>query len=224
MKPELRKEIDELINNNRVVLFMKGAREMPRCGFSARVVEILDQVLDEYRAIDVLSRPDIWKGVREYTNWPTIPQLYVDGHFVGGCDIVSDLASSGELYGTLGVERPSAAPAQSSSSHHEPPAVPIAPPQSAGPVQTKMESRLREAFDPSHLDVVNESYKHSVPADAESHFKVTVISDAFDGREAVERHRAVQQALGEKLGKAVHALSIEAWTPREWARRGRSTD
>jgi BolA protein len=87
-----------------------------------------------------------------------------------------------------------------------------------------MESRLREAFDPSHLDVVNESYKHSVPADAESHFKVTVISDAFDGREAIDRHRAIQQALGENLGKAVHALSIEAWTPLEWARRCRSMD
>jgi monothiol glutaredoxin len=224
MQPEIRKELDELINNNRVVLFMKGAREMPRCGFSGRVVEILNQVLDDYQTIDVLSRADIWKGVREYTNWPTIPQLYVDGRFIGGCDIVQDLAVSGELYKTLGVERPSGGPATSNTSHHEPPPVPVAPPQSAGPVQTEMESKLREAFDPSQLDVVNESYLHSVPADAESHFKVTVISDAFDGREAVERHRAVQQALGEKLGKAVHALSIEAWTPQEWDRRGRSTE
>ena len=97
----LRSTLDDLIGTRRAVLFMKGPRQSPRCGFSARVVAILDEVLDDYESVDVLARPDIWQAIKEYSNWPTIPQLYVDGKFVGGCDIVQEMAASGELYRAL---------------------------------------------------------------------------------------------------------------------------
>jgi len=99
-------EIDDLVKNNPVVLFMKGSPQMPQCGFSATVVGILDDVLAGYHTVDVLSRPEIRDGIKEYTQWPTVPQLYVNGEFVGGCDIISEMAGTGELYETLGVELP----------------------------------------------------------------------------------------------------------------------
>ncbi len=109
LEPEFRLELDRLIKDNRVVLFMKGNPQAPQCGFSAKVVGILDELLEDYQTVDVLSRPEIRNGIKEYSNWPTIPQLYVDGEFVGGCDIVQDLASSGELLQTLGVQVPEVA-------------------------------------------------------------------------------------------------------------------
>ena len=103
---ELRSKLDQLMKDHRVVLFMKGNPQAPQCGFSAKVVGVLDELLEDYQTVDVLSRPEIRNGIKEYSNWPTIPQLYVNGEFVGGCDIVLDLASSGELLQTLGVEIP----------------------------------------------------------------------------------------------------------------------
>jgi monothiol glutaredoxin len=94
--------IDALVKSDKVVLFMKGSRGAPQCGFSATVVGILDQYLPDYTTVDVLSDPAIRDGVKEYASWPTIPQLYIDGEFVGGCDIVRELEESGELEQTLG--------------------------------------------------------------------------------------------------------------------------
>lgn len=105
LSPETRARIESLIGSDRVVLFMKGSRAMPQCGFSARVVQILDRLLPEYTTVDVLQDPEIRLGIKEYASWPTIPQLYVDGEFVGGCDIVSEMAADGELEKTLGVAR-----------------------------------------------------------------------------------------------------------------------
>jgi len=102
----LRQELDELTRGNQVVLFMKGNRRFPQCGFSARVVGILDDVLDEYVTVDVLSRPDVRSAIKEYSDWPTLPQLYIQGEFVGGCDIITEMAGSGELYTALGIELP----------------------------------------------------------------------------------------------------------------------
>ena len=96
-----RSRIRSLIESDRVVLFMKGHREAPQCGFSATVVRILDQMLPDYSTVDVLSEPAIREGIKAYSSWPTIPQLYVDGEFVGGCDIVVEMAESGELEKTL---------------------------------------------------------------------------------------------------------------------------
>ena len=97
MDDSTREQIQSTIDENRVVLFMKGSRLFPQCGFSAQVVNILKQLSVEFRDINVLSDPDVRQGIKEFSNWPTIPQLYVDGKFVGGCDIVSDLHESGKL-------------------------------------------------------------------------------------------------------------------------------
>ncbi len=102
----VQQEIDELVKNNPVVLFMKGTPQMPQCGFSATVIGILEDVIDDYHTVDVLSRPEIRDGIKEYTQWPTVPQLYVKGEFVGGCDIITEMAGTGELYETLGVQLP----------------------------------------------------------------------------------------------------------------------
>ncbi len=100
--------IQKLIAANRVVLFMKGNRGMPQCGFSARVVEILDEYLPDYATVDVLRDPEIRQGIKEFASWPTVPQLYVGGEFVGGCDIVTEMHDGDELGGMLGVTRPRA--------------------------------------------------------------------------------------------------------------------
>ena len=97
-----KKRIEGLIGSDRVVVFMKGNRRTPQCGFSAQVVQILDAHLPAYTTVDVLQDPEVRQGIKEFTNWPTIPQLYVDGEFVGGCDIVTEMEQSGELEPLLG--------------------------------------------------------------------------------------------------------------------------
>ncbi len=99
-----RQRIDEIIASNDVVLFMKGNREAPQCGFSSTVVGILNSFVADYATADVLADPAVREGIKEYSQWPTIPQLYVRGEFIGGCDIVQELAASGELAQSLGVE------------------------------------------------------------------------------------------------------------------------
>lgn len=103
MDPQTASLIETNINQHSVVLFMKGTRHAPQCGFSARVVQILDSLLPEYQTLDVLSDPRLRDGIKEYSSWPTIPQLYVKGEFIGGCDIVSELFETGELEQKLGV-------------------------------------------------------------------------------------------------------------------------
>jgi monothiol glutaredoxin len=89
--------IDELVKQHRVLLFMKGDRRVPQCGFSATVVQILDSLLPEYTTVDVLEDDAIRQGIKSYSSWPTIPQLYVDGEFQGGCDILMEMFEAGEL-------------------------------------------------------------------------------------------------------------------------------
>ena len=93
----LRTRISGLVTQNPVVLFMKGTRRSPQCGFSAQVVSILDELVPEYETVDVLSSAEMRDGIKEFSQWPTIPQLFVNGEFVGGCDIVRSLQESGEL-------------------------------------------------------------------------------------------------------------------------------
>jgi len=102
LDPATRQRIDDLVKKNRVMLFMKGDRSYPQCGFSATVVQILDSLIPDYRTVDVLSDPAIRDGVKAYSQWPTIPQLYIDGEFQGGCDIVREMYASGELKEKLG--------------------------------------------------------------------------------------------------------------------------
>jgi monothiol glutaredoxin len=89
--------IDELVKNNGVVLFMKGTPLFPQCGFSSRAVAILDHLNVEYASVDVLQDMEIRQGIKEYSDWPTIPQLYVQGEFLGGSDIMMEMYEAGEL-------------------------------------------------------------------------------------------------------------------------------
>jgi len=97
--------IDQFIENevksNDVVLFMKGTPQFPMCGFSGQVVQILDHLGVNYKGLNVLESDDLRDGIKSYSNWPTIPQLYVKGEFVGGCDIVREMFQAGELQGLL---------------------------------------------------------------------------------------------------------------------------
>src|SRR5262249_16272911 len=99
---DVQARISDLIAAHPVVLFMKGWGRFPQCGFSSRVVSILDRHLPKYETVNVLTDPDIREGVKAFSQWPTIPKLYVRGKFVGGCDIVTEMAESGELKDLLG--------------------------------------------------------------------------------------------------------------------------
>ena len=90
-------QIDETVNANDVVLYMKGTRSMPQCGFSSRVAGVLNYMGIEFVDVNVLADEDIRQGIKDYSDWPTIPQLYVKGEFVGGCDIITEMTLSGEL-------------------------------------------------------------------------------------------------------------------------------
>jgi monothiol glutaredoxin len=94
---DIREFIAEQVASNDVVLFMKGTVQSPQCGFSAQVVKILDHLDVVYRDIDVLASDDLRRGIKEFSDWPTVPQLYVKGQFQGGCDIVREMFQSGEL-------------------------------------------------------------------------------------------------------------------------------
>lgn len=95
--PDIRERIQSTINENAVVLFMKGTRDMPQCGFSSRVAGVLNYMGVDYRDVNVLADEAIRQGIKEVSDWPTIPQLYVKGEFVGGCDIITEMTLSGEL-------------------------------------------------------------------------------------------------------------------------------
>lgn len=128
-----RATIERALAGSRVVLFMKGTRRAPQCGFSAAVVELLDDWLDDYATVDVLADADLREGIKIFSDWPTIPQLYVAGEFVGGADILRELEQTGELPGALGV--PDAPP--------EPPAITISASAAA---------QIRAAFTSDEID------------------------------------------------------------------------
>ena len=97
MDTEIKNKIAEYVNSNRVFLFMKGTPKQPMCGFSAGVVQALNQLSIGYESFNVFDDESVRQGIKDYANWPTIPQLYVDGEFIGGHDIVMQMAQSGEL-------------------------------------------------------------------------------------------------------------------------------
>src|ERR1700761_7367685 len=98
---DTRERIEQLIKENPVVLFMKGTPDFPQCGFSGRVIQILDYVGAPVVGVNVLADQEIRQGIKEYANWPTIPQLYIKGEFIGGADIVTEMFQSGELASML---------------------------------------------------------------------------------------------------------------------------
>jgi len=106
-----RQQFDDLVKKSRVVLFMKGNKHFPQCGFSAQVIGILKETGVPFETVNVLSDPAVRDGIKEYSSWPTIPQLYVDGEFLGGCDIVKEMHAAGDLQKKLGVvDKPVAPP------------------------------------------------------------------------------------------------------------------
>lgn len=110
LAPALRARIESLLQANRVVLFMKGEPGMPQCGFSAKATGVLNDLGIDYAHVNVLADPEIREGIKLYGDWPTIPQLYIDGELVGGSDIVEQMARSGELHAALGLPAPDRTP------------------------------------------------------------------------------------------------------------------
>jgi len=110
LNDSIREKIENLVQQNRVVLFMKGTPQAPMCGFSSKTVGLLDSVLNNYTSVDVLEDQEIREGIKVFGNWPTIPQLYIDGELVGGCDIITAMFNSSELHDMLGVEAPDRTP------------------------------------------------------------------------------------------------------------------
>jgi monothiol glutaredoxin len=93
----INEKIKDIISKNNVVLFMKGTPEMPQCGFSMTVSNILKELKVKFSSVNVLADPEIRQGIKDFSNWPTIPQLYIKGEFIGGCDIVKEIHDKGEL-------------------------------------------------------------------------------------------------------------------------------
>jgi monothiol glutaredoxin len=93
--------IDQQLKSSDVVLFMKGTPQFPQCGFSGQVVQILDYLGAPYKGVNILDSDELRQGIKAYSNWPTIPQLYVKGEFIGGCDIIREMFQAGELQGVL---------------------------------------------------------------------------------------------------------------------------
>ena len=102
--------IADLVKSNDVVLFMKGTALFPQCGFSSRAVAILDRLGAKYETVDVLQDPEVRAGIKDYSDWPTVPQLYVKGEFVGGSDIMMEMFESGELQELVGAPNPTEEP------------------------------------------------------------------------------------------------------------------
>jgi monothiol glutaredoxin len=97
MAGDIMKKIKSQIDENKILLYMKGTKEMPQCGFSARVVQILNSYGVPYESVDVLADPELRQALKEFSNWPTFPQLYVNGQLIGGCDICVEMDQNGEL-------------------------------------------------------------------------------------------------------------------------------
>ena len=101
--PDMQEQIKETVTGNQIVLFMKGNANFPQCGFSGKAIQILQSLEAEFVTVDVLSNDHVRQGVKEYSNWPTIPQLYVNGEFLGGSDIMTEMYESGELKQAIAV-------------------------------------------------------------------------------------------------------------------------
>lgn len=97
MTPEVKARIDQLVQSNKIMVFMKGNKLMPQCGFSNNVVQIINTLGVPFETVDVLADQEIRQGIKDYSNWPTIPQIYLNGEFLGGSDILIELYQSGEL-------------------------------------------------------------------------------------------------------------------------------
>jgi monothiol glutaredoxin len=173
---ELKQRIEGLISSDRVVLFMKGSRHFPQCGFSATVTQILDKLVPKYATVNVLADAQVREGIKAFSEWPTIPQLYVEGKFVGGCDIVREMFQNGELQTLLGVSAPAAT---TTSAPANAPKVSVSP-------AAKRAIEEAKGSEPGYLRLeVSPDFEHALSIDepAEGDFRVdaggiTVLVDA----------------------------------------------
>ena len=151
LEPALRSRIEALVASERVVLFMKGVRGAPRCGFSATVCRILDGLIPQYASVDVLADAELREGIKQFSQWPTIPQLYVGGEFVGGCDIVQEMLADGSLYAALGVPEPELAPPAIAITGAAAAALRQLASRSAGPLHLSIDAQFQHSlyFGPS---------------------------------------------------------------------------
>jgi len=101
MARDVQAEITDEINRNKILIYMKGTRLFPQCGFSAATVKVFERLGVPFETVDILADPEKRQAIKEFTNWPTIPQVYVDGKFIGGCDIVCEMYERGELQGVV---------------------------------------------------------------------------------------------------------------------------
>ncbi len=101
MARDVQAEIKDEISRNKILIYMKGTRMFPQCGFSAATVKVFERLGVPFETVDILADPEKRQGIKDFTNWPTIPQVYVDGKFIGGCDIVCEMYERGELHGVV---------------------------------------------------------------------------------------------------------------------------
>jgi len=154
LDPALRSRIESLLQANRVVLFMKGQPGMPQCGFSAKATGVLDDLGVEYAHVNVLADQEIREGIKAFGNWPTIPQLYIDGELVGGSDIIEQLSASGELAQLLGL-----------------------PPQDRTPPQVTVTQAAADKLRGALADAGNAALSLSIDARFQPRFQIAPISD-----------------------------------------------
>lgn len=212
-----------------VVLFMKGTPAMPQCGFSARTIDMLRQTGVDVETVNVLddsSNPFVRDAVKEYSNWPTIPQLFAKGELVGGCDIITQMFETGDLKKTLeeAVSGSSKGEVGSTAGTSE---GKIAPGKvelindASRPTATKLSELIKGNFQLHTLQITDESAAHEGDAGAlemgltgESHFKVLIVSPDFQGLSPLQRQQKVFDSLGD-LMQRIHAISFVTKTPSE---------
>jgi monothiol glutaredoxin len=190
LDPALRQRLSDMIASDRVVLFMKGTRHFPQCGFSATVTQILNGLVKDYTTVNVLTDPAVREGIKAYSEWPTIPQLYVDGKFIGGCDIVRDMFQAGELQSLVGA--PGAAPAAAA------PAAPSEPPKVTITDAAKRAVNDAKGSEPGMLRLeISPSFEHALSIDEAKPNDVRV--DAGGGFTLLIDPRSAPRASGVRI-------------------------
>ena len=214
--PGVRARIQEIIDSDNVVLFMKGTRHFPQCGFSATVTQILNQLVPQYKTVNVLTDPAVREGIKAYSEWPTIPQLYVKGKFVGGCDIVRDMFQAGELQGLIGGEGAKPAPKPAAASGVAPKvSVSAAAKQAIAAAKGEEAGDLRLEISPSfeHALSIDDASDGDFRVDAGG---ITVLVDAESAARANNVHIDYDQSgAGFKIDNPNEGPKVRQISPAE---------